>query len=604
MMPRKKKKAIIIVSIIILCIIISISFILLYLNTDMFKSNAMLFNKYMGQNAENIEEVYKAITADEYEEKLKENKYTNETEAKVNYTENVGTSSESTENYINQLRLKITGQTDLKNGYNYQNINLLNNNENAMQIEYIQKDNTYGIRFSDLFNQYIMVENTNLKELFKNLDYSEEELNNINDKIEIDNLNNVCEFSTEEKENLKTKYLSIIGSGFSKENFEKKSNETIKINDRDVKANIYILKMTKEQLNDIYIKVLEELKQDEIVLNKLDALQEMANLYKSVDSSVNTDFKEKFIEKVDDTIEEINSKNIGEDEIDIEVYESNKVTIRTSIITPEYSLNFDYLPEEKKNYVQINYENKSTEDANKKTITLVKEENKKSMNYESTLGEDVKTISLQENKEVQDNDCDKNTVIKYEDSDNRVELDVKQKTKIVNEFNKEVDINEKNSIKLNDLEKEKLQEVSNRISEGISEKTEELFEKIKIEDINKVLKTIGILQESKNIEENGVTETEKNRFNSQFELLNKEGAEKEDVLKTIDIIRNNLVGIEVVSNDILKLELSKNSYDEKVTDVILKYIEKMENKEYNISIEYDNETGLAKYVVLTIVEQE
>ena len=362
--------------------------------------------------------------------------------------------------------------------------------------------------------------------------------------------------------------------------------------------------MTKEQLNDIYIKVLEELKQDEIVLNKLDALQEMANLYKSVDSSVNTDFKEKFIEKVDDTIEEINSKNIGEDEIDIEVYESNKVTIRTSIITPEYSLNFDYLPEEKKNYVQINYENKSTEDANKKTITLVKEENKKSMNYESTLGEDVKTISLQENKEVQDNDCDKNTVIKYEDSDNRVELDVKQKTKIVNEFNKEVDINEKNSIKLNDLEKEKLQEVSNRISEGISEKTEELFEKIKIEDINKVLKTIGILQESKNIEENGVTETEKNRFNSQFELLNKEGAEKEDVLKTIDIIRNNLVGIEVVSNDILKLELSKNSYDEKVTDVILKYIEKMENKEYNISIEYDNETGLAKYVVLTIVEQE
>lgn len=604
MMPRKKKKAIIIVSIIILCIIISISFILLYLNTDMFKSNAMLFNKYMGQNAENIEEVYKAITADEYEEKLKENKYTNETEAKVNYTENVGTSSESTENYINQLRLKITGQTDLKNGYNYQNINLLNNNENAMQIEYIQKDNTYGIRFSDLFNQYIMVENTNLKELFKNLDYSEEELNNINDKIEIDNLNNVCEFSTEEKENLKTKYLSIIGSGFSKENFEKKSNETIKINDRDVKANIYILKMTKEQLNDIYIKVLEELKQDEIVLNKLDALQEMANLYKSVDSSVNTDFKEKFIEKVDDTIEEINSKNIGEDEIDIEVYESNKVTIRTSIITPEYSLNFDYLPEEKKNYVQINYENKSTEDANKKTITLVKEENKKSMNYESTLGEDVKTISLQENKEVQGNDCDKNTVIKYEDSDNRVELDVKQKTKIVNEFNKEVDINEKNSIKLNDLEKEKLQEVSNRISEGISGKTEELFEKIKIEDINKVLKTIGILQESKNIEENGVTETEKNRFNSQFELLNKEGAEKEDVLKTIDIIRNNLVGIEVVSNDILKLELSKNSYDEKVTDVILKYIEKMENKEYNISIEYDNETGLAKYVVLTIVEQE
>ena len=61
MMPRKKRRMIIIVSIILLLLIIAITLFLLYINTDMFKSNSTLFAKYIGQNVENITAFYNEV---------------------------------------------------------------------------------------------------------------------------------------------------------------------------------------------------------------------------------------------------------------------------------------------------------------------------------------------------------------------------------------------------------------------------------------------------------------------------------------------------------------------------------------------------------------
>ena len=162
-MPRKKRKALIIIPIVVVMSILAILLILLYFNTDAFKSDKVLFTKYIGQNAQNIEEIYEALTNDEYNNMLKERKYNDKIQIKINYIENIGTSSENTNNSINRLKLNIDGQSDLKNGYNYKNLTLMDQNNKAMQLEYVQKDNTYGIRFTDLVKQYILVENSNLK---------------------------------------------------------------------------------------------------------------------------------------------------------------------------------------------------------------------------------------------------------------------------------------------------------------------------------------------------------------------------------------------------------------------------------------------------------
>lgn len=603
-MTRKKKKAMIISIIVILILILGVSGVLLYLNTDMFKSNAILFGKYMGQNAQNMREMYNIFEPDEYANKLKENKYINETEIKVNYTENMGTSSENTKNAINNLKLTIDGQTDRKNGYNYQNLNLLNNEDKVVQIEYTQRDNTYGIRFSDLFNQYILVDNSNLKELFEKMDYSEQEVNEISDEIQVDEQIDSIKFSEEELETLSQKYLGIIGSGFSKNNFSKKSNQVIKINNKDINANVYILKMTKEQLNDTYIKILEELKQDEIILSKLDKVQEIKKLYTTLNSVEENSLREKFVEEIEDKIEEINSNNIGQDETRVEVYENNKATIRTSIITNEYRINYDWLQEENNKYAQISMEDTTTDKENKQSITIKKENENIKIEFEEKSEENTKTISFEENKKVNEEKQEKSIKIKYEDSNNKVELNAEQKNSIVEKFEKELTLNDENSVKLNQLEEQELKEIMNKITTATEEKINQLKETIKIDDLTKVLNAIGVVKEKDNIEGQGISETEKNRFNSQFELLKAENLEKKDVINMIDIIKNNLIGIEVTSNTTLKLKISRNEYNEEISQTLTKYIENMKNEKYDISIEYDEQTGLVKYVVLNIVDQD
>ena len=603
-MTRKKKRTVIILIIVILILIFGVSGVLLYLNTDMFKSNAILFGKYIGQNTQNMKEMYNICEPDEYANKLKENKYINETEIKVNYTENMGTSSENTKNAINNLKLTIDGQTDRKNGYNYQNVNLLNNEDNVVQIEYTQRDNTYGIRFSDLFNQYILVDNSNLKELFEKMDYSEQEVNEVSDEIQVDEQIDSIKFSEEELETLSQKYLGIIGSGFSKNNFSKKSNQVIKINNKDINANVYILKMTKEQLNDTYIKILEELKQDEIILSKLDKVQEVEKLYTTLNSVEENSLREKFVEEIEDKIEEINSNNIGQDETRVEVYENNKATIRTSIITNEYRINYDWLQEENNKYAQISMEDTTTDEENKQSITIKKENENIKIEFEEKSEENAKTISFEENKKVNGEKQEKSVKIKYEDSNNKVELNAEQKNSIVEKFEKELTLNDENSVKLNQLEEQELKEIMNKITTATEEKINQLKETIKIDDLTKVLNAIGVVKEKDNIEGQGISETEKNRFNSQFELLKAENLEKKDVINMIDIIKNNLIGIEVTSNTTLKLKISRNEYNEEISQTLTKYIENMKNEKYDISIEYDEQTGLVKYVVLNIVDQD
>ena len=603
-MTRKKKRTVIILIIVILILIFGVSGVLLYLNTDMFKSNAILFGKYIGQNTQNMKEMYNICEPDEYANKLKENKYINETEIKVNYTENMGTSSENTKNAINNLKLTIDGQTDRKNGYNYQNVNLLNNEDNIVQIEYTQRDNTYGIRFSDLFNQYILVDNSNLKELFEKMDYSEQEVNEVSDEIQVDEQIDSIKFSEEELETLSQKYLGIIGSGFSKNNFSKKSNQVIKINNKDINANVYILKMTKEQLNDTYIKILEELKQDEIILSKLDKVQEVEKLYTTLNSVEENSLREKFVEEIEDKIEEINSNNIGQDETRVEVYENNKATIRTSIITNEYRINYDWLQEENNKYAQISMEDTTTDKENKQSITIKKENENIKIEFEEKSEENTKTISFEENKKVNEEKQEKSIKIKYEDSNNKVELNAEQKNSIVEKFEKELTLNDENSVKLNQLEEQELKEIMNKITTATEEKINQLKETIKIDDLTKVLNAIGVVKEKDNIEGQGISETEKNRFNSQFELLKAENLEKKDVINMIDIIKNNLIGIEVTSNTTLKLKISRNEYNEEISQTLTKYIENMKNEKYDISIEYDEQTGLVKYVVLNIVDQD
>ena len=592
MMPRKKRRTIIIASIVLVIAIIATALVWLYLNTDMLKSNQILFMKYIGKNVENLDKNISDIGNKEINSLLEQNKYTSNTDIKVNYTQNIGTTSENTDNVINQLKINAEGQTDKANGYQYQDIKLLQEGNEVFRVEYIQNDNTYGLRFSDLFKQYILVDNANLKDLYQKMGYSEEQMEEIPDQINWQSdFSNMLVLTEDEKQNLQNKYIGILVEGISKENFSKQSDVTITIDGKSVYTNSYTLTLTKEQLNNIYINILEELKQDEIILGKIENIQNQIN---------NSNLKDEFISDIENTIDEINKNNIGQDETKIIVYENQKNTVRTEIKTTDYEISLDCLKEEDGNYMQLDVNKKDKEEK----ITLKNAANELNLEISDTEGTNTKTTRLTQKTKVDGEKCSRNSIATYNDESNKIEATIQENMQVVNEFEEAISLDNTNSIKLNDLEGEELGGILDKVQVALKEKMDQLATTISQEDLTTVLKTLGIMQEEQKIEATGVTETEKNRFNSQFEMLKGENLKGENILSLIEAVKGNLTNFEVVSNTELKLKIEKNNSNEEIANTLTTFIEENKNKDYNVDIEYDDETGLVNYIVLTIVTKQ
>ena len=606
MMPRKKRIALAIAIPSIIVIIIIITGILLYLNTDMFKSNKTLFFKYFGKNSENIKEIEEIFESTEYEKNLQNNKYTDDINIKVNYTNNLQTTSEDNSNTINNVKLLIKGEEDKNNKYSYkdfklekdkniatntenqsssENSNESNNKEqNIMEVEYIKNDNNYGIRFSDLFKQYLLVENNNLKDLFRKIGYSEQELENVPDSIEINDITlSDIKFTEDEIKQLSEKYSEIINKKVSKEKFEKNSKQVITINEKNITTNAYILKLTNEELNNLYVDLLESLKQDEIILNKIESIQNKINSI-NINSSESKDLKESFAEEIDLQIEKINKTNIGNQETKIIVYENSGKTIRTAIQGKDYEINFDYINTQDEKNIELIVKKDEIETYN---IKLKKDKDGIKLDIYSNDETNPIKISLEQNKNESDKKCSNNINLKYENANSKLEVSAEQEINIVDNFENENTLNDQNSILLNGLEKEQLQAVLNQVSEEVQQKINSISEEVKINDIQEILEALGIINKQQNIEAGGITETEKNRFNSKFEILKGEELDNENVLKVVEAVKDNIINAQVDTNEEIKIEISRNESNQDIEKSLEEYIkkekDKNEDKENNIS---------------------
>lgn len=618
MMPRKKRIALAIAIPSIIVIIIIITGILLYLNTDMFKSNKTLFFKYFGKNSENIKEIEEIFESTEYEKNLQNNKYTDDINIKVNYTNNLQTTSEDNSNTINNVKLLIKGEEDKNNKYSYkdfklekdkniatntenqsssENSNESNNKEqNIMEVEYIKNDNNYGIRFSDLFKQYLLVENNNLKDLFRKIGYSEQELENVPDSIEINDITlSDIKFTEDEIKQLSEKYSEIINKKVSKEKFEKNSKQVITINEKNITTNAYILKLTNEELNNLYVDLLESLKQDEIILNKIESIQNKINSI-NINSSESKDLKESFAEEIDLQIEKINKTNIGNQETKIIVYENSGKTIRTAIQGKDYEINFDYINTQDEKNIELIVKKDEIETYN---IKLKKDKDGIKLDIYSNDETNPIKISLEQNKNESDKKCSNNINLKYENANSKLEVSAEQEINIVDKFENENTLNDQNSILLNGLEKEQLQAVLNQVSEEVQQKINSISEEVKINDIQEILETLGIINKQQNIETGGITETEKNRFNSKFEILKGEELDNENVLKVVEAVKDNIINAQVDTNEEIKIEISRNESNQDIEKSLEEYIKKEKDKKYDIKIEYDEDTELVKYIIMT-----
>ena len=617
-MPRKKRIAILVVSILLVIFIILGILGFLFFKTDIFTPTETLFAKYFMQNFD-IVEIFKSENTLEIENSLNNSKYISEIEGKIEYTENIGTSDENKNNPINDVGIKIKSNIDKLNNYNYKDISIGTDDEDLIKFEYFNQDQIYGIRLNGI-KQFVSIDNSENSEISQGLKINN--LNNLNELLSVFN------FTEEEKINLQNTYLGIIQSNVSKDRYHKQLNSLITVNNKDVNANAYYITITIEEYNNLCMKILEQLSEDEIILSKIDLIEDkIKEIYSDYEQEES--LREEFINSINDKIGEIQNSNIGNEELKITVYESDKKIVRTSIEKATNKITIDLYD---KSSIKISNVEIS-ENTNEYSIKIEKknEDTEADLLVEfqkSQNNEIINDVQLSYNKIFENDKLTKRIQLSILNEKYEAIFDIADNVEIVEEFENEITLDTDN-LKLDDLPEEQIEVIKTILNENIQGQISKLNSVVNLEEYAKMFKNLNLLNKN-SIElptEGEVTEIEKKRFNSQFEFFVSENLTTDNIKDLMEVVKNNFEDMKVLLKngeiqylDIEKLNSSQesseyikdiseillfikeNSYNVEKQEDTLKFIEKNNSNNYDVSIQYDD-NGLTRLIRIKIQER-
>ena len=615
-MARKKRITIITIAIVLVIAIIIGILAFLYIKTDAFKSNETLFAKYLVQNFDIIEVWEKSKNTD-IENLLDTNKYTSQIEGKIEYTENKGTSNEKQSSSVNNVGIKITSNIDKSNNYNYSDISIGTENEKLVGLEYLNEDDKYGIRLKDI-QQFVSIK--------KDDETQESELKNIEKLTENIDVQSIIKFSDEEKQTLKNTYLEIIKNNVSKEKYHKQSNSLITVNNKDMQTNAYYIEFTVEECNNLYIKILEQIAKDEIILSKVDLIEKQI---KEIDEDYDGNLRENFVKSIKDKIKEIEDKNIGNDKVKITVYEKNMKTVRTSIeknndktiidLYDSSSIKIDTVKIDEttdEQYIKIESKNDGTNLNVLVEYAKIQDNNTKN------------TVQFNYGQTFLNNELNKNIELGISNEKNEAIIKISDDTNFVQEFENEITL-EKDNVDLDELDEEQSNAINGILIENVQSQLSNLLAVVNLNDYVSMFQNLGLMNKT-SIElpsDGEVTETERKRFNSQFEFFVSEGLTSDNIKQLIDTAENNFEDMKVLlkNGEIQDLDLDKinssresSDYKKEISEILLyikrnsnneekeadllTYLEKESGNKYNVSIEYDAD-GLTRIIRAKIQEK-
>lgn len=621
-MPRKRR--ILIITMISIVLLIAIIGILgyLYLKTDMFKSKETLFAKYLLQNGENVQ--FLNVQNDEKINKILENrKYESTLDAKVEYTEDAGTSNENKDNGINNVKLVINSNVDNSSDYNYKDISIQDENKNTLVgVEYLKDEKLYGLRLKDIV-QFVSIEYD--KDENKEETEDNEIYNKINEFSNLD-LNEIFELTETEKIALQNRYIGILRSNVSKERYAKQTNAIITLNNKDVKTNAYSIRLTTEEYNNLRIKILEQLSSDEIILEKINKLEEKV---KEFDEDYEESFRDKFVSYLEDVIKKIQDNNIGNEEVKITVYENGMKTVRTSI-----EKNTEKLIVDMYNNSTIKVDSVKLGDTTLEKIFKIEKINDNNelqynVNYTTLSNSDVLSDMKFSYKHSNDEkELKQKAIIEVANEANKATLTINNDIKYVNEFGNQVLFEDKN-VRYDQIEGQQKEIIDQILLENVQNQLSKLFNVVNLDDCLNMLRKLQVVkQESTEIVNNGeVTELEKNRFNSQYEFFVSENLTSDNLKEMIKSLQNNFEDMRILTKDGNLEELNKEmiekdssesrKYKENISEIVFyikrdsknedkqelsnEFVDKNRNNKYNVSIQYD-ENGLARILRAKIQE--
>lgn len=298
---KKNSKIILIMIILLVTLIILIGVVYAYFTTDMFRSNKELFFKYITQMGEE-QNGFMDTELKEYFEKQKNEAYSND----GTFSLNIGTESEEEYDTINNFNISFSGKNDKTNHRFLQDISLNYSNYITFPISYKKIEDIIGLQTKYVGNKYIAVKIDNLEN---------EALTTIRDFVQatskIEELKQ-SPFSKEEWKQIQEKYVKVINEQLQEVQFTK-------VEENNKKG--YKLALTEEQIKNIIIQLLETLKNDQTVLDKINEFIEQ----RESSAKITTTTIDNFIKDIE------NETTSDEETYEITVFQEKGKTTQLSV---------------------------------------------------------------------------------------------------------------------------------------------------------------------------------------------------------------------------------------------------------------------------------
>lgn len=315
---RNKSKLIIAISVIVVIVIAIVIGLLLFLKTDIFKSNQELFFRYALQNGEMLED-FIVYSQNEVLDNIKKTEHTTNTNFNFSLVSNDPQIANQTIPARN-FSMNYSKKADPANNKasSETTINFLT--RELFKLKCIQDGNLYALQSDEVVNKYLAFNNSNLKGLAQKFEL--EDISRIPNQIEKIDFKELLKLRDEEKEYLYTKYTNVINKNVPKERYKKQNDVTINIDNSNVVTNAYTLELTKQEWTNLIISILQEVGQDNGTLNIL--LQKVTLINRDISLDSLKTMIQNEITKLEQT------SKMGS--VKVLVYEKDKQLVKTVIV--------------------------------------------------------------------------------------------------------------------------------------------------------------------------------------------------------------------------------------------------------------------------------
>ena len=286
-----------IIIVIVLIFILGGIFAYLYFATDVLKTNAQLFFKYLGQMVD-VQDGFIDNQLTEYSKKKYTGKY--EDSGKFYMDVNISGMDSETLQTLNDFNIEYSGKVDNTTRKNEQDISLNYSSDVNFPFKYKYADETLGLQTDYVSSKYVGIENRNLKQFIEKFGVTD--TTEFPDTIDFfSNFTNqeTITYTNEEREQITNTYKSILEGKLGQKEFTKtKENNT----------ESYSVEMTNQELKDLVLNVLETLKNDQILIPK------MEEATKEIIESMNANSAEEITIQniIQGIIDDINASEIDE----------------------------------------------------------------------------------------------------------------------------------------------------------------------------------------------------------------------------------------------------------------------------------------------------